>query len=262
MNDLLDLFPEDDFGFRLTLRRSDPRTFFAPTADGPAMLAERTKWLAQSPHDYVVMTSGARAGWAEFVELASGWTGQSVAADPAEMGGQLEPDVVLLSRDESGVFRVSGGVVVFPSHWSLPEKIGLTLLEVHGVVPGLNEAIGPAINTYLDKIKPGFAAGRPNWGLAATAAWNLHPDVKAPRLVAGLRADQMWLRIERQMLTPLPRSGDVLFGIRIERIRLDHVLSDPEVRSRFHRTVATMPLAVAAYKGLTEVRSELLSVSG
>lgn len=226
------------------------------------MLAERAKWLEQAPQDYAVMSEGARTGWNEFVELASEWSGESVSTDPIQTGRQLEPDVVLLSRDRDGTFRVSGGVVVFPSHWSLPEKIGRTLLEVHGVVPGLNVAIGPAIDKYLDKIKPGFAAGRPNWGLAATDAWNLHPNVKAPKLVAGLRTDQMWLRVERQMLTPLPRSGDMLFGIRIERIRLDHALNDIEVRRRFHRTITTMPAEVAAYKGLTEVRSELLSVSG
>lgn len=212
MSDLKDLFPEDDFGFRLTLRRSDPADFFAPSADGPAMLRERAKWLEQAPQDYAVMSDGARAGWNEFTDLASAWSGETVSSDPIQAGRQLEPDVVLLSRDRDGRFRVSGGVVVFPSHWSLPEKIGLTLLEVHGVVPGLNAAIGPAIDKYLDKIKPGFAAGRPNWGLAATDAWNLHPSVDAPKLEAGLGADQMWLRVERQILTPLPQSGDMLFA--------------------------------------------------
>lgn len=261
MSDLKDLFPEDDFGFRLTLRRSEPAEFFAPTEAGPAMLAERAKWLDHSPGDYAVITEGARAGWAEFVGLASTWSGESVSEDPLRAGRQFEPDVVLLSRDRDGVFRVSGGVVVFPSHWSLPEKIGLTLLEVHGVVPGLNAAIGPAIDKYLDKIKPGFAAGRPNWGLAATDAWNLHPSANAPKLVKGLRADQMWLRIERQILTPLPNSGDMLFGIRIERVRLDEALSDPEVRRRFHRTIATMPREVADYKGLLDVLGDLIDMA-
>ena len=260
MSDLKDLFPEDDFGFRLTLRRSNPAEFFSPTAEGPKMLAERSRWLSQSPADYAIMTDSAKAGWGEFVTLASEWRGESISTDPVQAGQQLEPDVVLLCRDDTGVFRVAGGVVVFPSHWALAEKIDLTLLEIHGVVPGLNAAIGPAIDKYLDKIKPGFAAGRPNWGLAATDAWNLHPAVNAPRLESGMPADQIWLRVERQILTPLPQTGAMLFGIRIERIRLDHALSDSAVRRRFHRTIATMPPAVAAYKGLADIKSDLLQI--
>jgi hypothetical protein len=261
MSDLKDLFSEESFGFRLTLRRSNWAEFFAPTADGPAMLAEREKWLQRAPGDYAILTESARAAWNEFVDLAAAGCGQSLSPDPAALGTQLEPDIVLLDRGEAGTFRVVGGVVVFPSHWALADKIGLSLREVHGVVPGLNTAIGPAIDTYLDKIKPGFSAGRPNWGLAATDALNLHPATRPPRLIAGMSSDQMWLRIERQLLTSLPHSGAVVFGIRIERVRLATVLLDPEVRRRFHRTIATMPPAVAAYKGLDAVIPDLLAFS-
>ncbi|GAB5559355.1 MAG: hypothetical protein SynsKO_10020 [Synoicihabitans sp.] len=256
-----DLFPDDDFGFRLTLRRGNPADFFAPTADHFTIRTARQEALDAAPENYVAMTAAGEAAWAEFVQTAGQWTSSTVAADPIAVGPQLEPDVVLLCRDSTGTFRVAGGVVVFPSHWSLPDKIGLTLLEVHGVVPGLNQQIGAAIDRYLDKIKPGFSAGRPNWGLAATDVWNLHPATHPPPLIAGLRPDQIWLRVERQILTPLPETGAMLFGIRIERIRLDKVLADSEVKQRFHRAIATMPPEVAAYKGLSDVREDLLSSS-
>jgi len=256
-----DLFPEDDYGFRLTLRRASPAGFFTSTSDHAEILAERRRCLASDPVDYCVMPTAAAPAWREFVTLASEWSGAAIAVDPVVAGGQLEPDIVLLMRDATGVFRVAGGVVVFPSHWALADKVGLTLLEVHHVVPGLNDAIGSAIDRYLDKIKPGFSAGRPNWGLAATDAWNLHPATHPPSLRSGMGADQIWLRVERQILTPLPESGAMLFGIRIERIRLDRVLTDPKVRRRFHRAIVTMPAEVAAYKGITDVLPALLKMS-
>lgn len=256
-----DLFPEEDYGFRLTLRREGPESFFAPTAEGPDMLQERQSALRDNPERYAIMGESAAAAWQEAVSCISAWAGTAVSADPVEAGGQFEPDVVLLCRDEERVFRTVGGIVVFPSHWALADKIGLSLLETHAVVPGLNASIGHAIDRYLDKIKPGFSAGRPNWGLAATDAWNLHPATHPPRLEAGMTADQMWLRVERQILTPLPESGAMLFGIRIERIRLDEVLGDPDVRRRFHRAIATMPPEVAAYKGLTLVADDLVRMS-
>ncbi len=256
-----DLFPDDDYGFRLTLRRGDPAEFFAPTTAHGKICDERSRFLATAPRDYAILTPSAVPAWSEYVEQARSWVGSPLSDDPVAIGGQLEPDVVLLCRDAAGVFRVAGGVVVFPSHWALADKIGLTLLEVHGVVPGLNDAIGPAIDRYLDKIKPGFAAGRPNWGLAATDAWNLHPTTNPPPLKTGLGTDRMWLRVERQILTPLPQTGAMLFGIRIERHRLDHVLADPDVRRRFHRAISTMPPAVSAYKGLADVAADLLRAS-
>ncbi len=55
MSDWSDLFPADDFGFRLTLRRGDPAEFFAPTAEANEILAERKKALEEVPENYAVI---------------------------------------------------------------------------------------------------------------------------------------------------------------------------------------------------------------
>lgn len=262
MRDLCELFPKDDFGFRLTLRRGAPSDFFAPSGEHESILTERRRCLAESPDDYAIIPEAARPAWGEFCAVAGEWVGQPVPEDPVAAGGRVEPDVVLMTRDAEGVFRLTGGVVVFPSHWALADKLEKTLLEIHGVVPGLNTSIGPAIDRYLDRLKPGFAAGRPNWGLAATDAMNLHPAINPPSLTPGMSFDDIWLRIEEQNLSVLPETGAVLFGIRIERIRLKEILVDPEIRDRFHHTLKTMPAAVAAYKGLADVMPDLLELSG
>ena len=70
--------------------------------------------------------------------------------------------------------------------------------------------------------------------------------------------DDIWLRIEEQNLSVLPENDAILFGIRIERIRLTEVLADNEIRQRFHHTLKTMPPAVATYKGLSNVLPDLL----
>lgn len=261
MRDLRELFPKDDFGFRLTLRRGAPSDFFAPSEEHESILAERRRCLAEAPDDYAIIPEVARPAWNEFCGVAGEWIGQSVPEDPVTAGGIVEPDVILMTRDADGVFRLTGGVVVFPSHWALADKLEKALLEIHGVVPGLNASIGPAIDRYLDRLKPGFSAGRPNWGLAATDAMNLHPAINPPRLTRGMSIDDIWLRIEEQNLSVLPETGAVLFGIRIERIRLKEVLANVEIRHRFHHTLKTMPATAAAYKGLADVMPNLLELS-
>ena len=64
--------------------------------------------------------------------------------------------------------------------------------------------------------------------------------------------------MEHQLLTALPQSGAILFGIRLALHPIEEVLVDADLRTRLHRALETMPDAVAAYKGLAESRPELL----
>ncbi len=249
---LAELFPPQDYGYHLTLRRGNITAFFAPSAQAPSVLAERRRWLESAPEHYVVDPADEREVWVETADLL-----QTTAVTPSEIGGRFEPDLVILRRDASGVFRLSSGVVVFPTGWSLPEKTGLTLAETHGVVPGLNPAIGAAINRLLDRLKPGQATLRDNWGLTATPELNLHPAQPRPRLQADTPPENVWLRVEHQILTVLPVSGAVLFGIRVALHPLTAILDDPAARVGLHRALTTMPAPMAGYKGLAAIMPAL-----
>ncbi|MES1166778.1 MAG: heme-dependent oxidative N-demethylase subunit alpha family protein, partial [Pseudomonadota bacterium] len=156
--------------------------------------------------------------------------------------------------------RLRAGAVCFPSSWALTEKTGLTLDEIHGVVPGLNPALAPAIGQFLGKLRPGAPFERANWGLAATPELNLHPALARPRLGA-LDVPRTWVRVEYQILAALPQTSGILFGIHIRNVPLAEILADPALRAGLHRALATMPDALAAYKGLTPVRADLIRLS-
>lgn len=182
------------------------------------------------------------------------------AADPAacaELGRRLEPDFLLLSRDDEGAFRMRAGCVCFPSSWSLAEKMGRTLEEIHGVVPGLNTALARPISGFLAKMLPGISWLRANWGLSRSAELNQHPSRKLPRLDATVRPDEVWLRVEWQALVSLPQAGGVCFGIRVEVFAMEEVLRD--AAAGFARALRTMPDDVAAYKGIAAARARILS---
>ncbi|MEY4090242.1 MAG: hypothetical protein RJB55_2513, partial [Verrucomicrobiota bacterium] len=65
----------------------------------------------------------------------------------------------------------------FPTSWSLEEKIGRGLEEIHGPVPGLNAALGPSIHQVLGRhtplrhpvrqLPPSLLAGRFQRGVAS-----------------------------------------------------------------------------------------------
>ena len=186
---LTELFPEGDYAFRLTLRRAEPREFFGRMDTSGAMLRERERWLSESPGRYAALQPEGDALLAEFWELAGGWDAEVAGKSEgcwtmAEVGRRFEPDILLLGRDAAGAFRLRGGALCFPTGWALEERMGQTLEDIHGVVPGLNAALGAQIGQFLARLRPGLAYVRHNWGIATTDELNLHParGVPAPEV--------------------------------------------------------------------------------
>jgi hypothetical protein len=267
---LLEVFPDEDYRFHLTLRPSDPARFFQP-ADA-AVLEQRRHWLRADPVRYVGTTPEAAAALPRLETAFQDWTlsppptGSTIERLIA-WGGSVESDFVLLTPNSTGAFCFRAGVVCFPSSWALEEKLGHTLDEIHGPVPTLNADLGASIGRFLTRLKPGVAYERANWGLAATPELNLHPALDRPRLSATMEWPGVWVRIEDQILVSLsPSAHDngpvVLFGIRLRILPGVEVVGDPELRQRVRRALATMPDDVAAYKGLAAVRGRLVAALG
>lgn len=264
---LTDLFPDADFGFSMRLRPGDPAEFFAPTAHAGTILVERARWLQQNPARYTVLdpafpeiiapliafTHAARHEWAPFAD------GTELVLDRLRQLGRVwEPDFLVLVPDAAGRFVLRAGCVCFPSGWALEEKVGRPIDEIHGVVPGLNAAIGAKIHQFLARLKPGAGWYRSNWGLSSSAEFNQHPSRAINQLARDTDPETTWLRIEHQVLTGLPDSPAILFGIRLENVSLAKVKADAAIRVGLRRALITMPDAMAAYKNLTAVRPALI----
>ncbi len=252
------LFPEGDYRFHLTLRRGEPADFFRPWDATGAVLAERRRWLAETPARHAALQPEGAAVLAEWAEMAADW-GLPAPKTVGELGANFEPDILLLAPGADGAFRLRGGALCFPTGWALEEKIGHPLDFIHGVVPGLNAALASPIQQFLAKLKPGVAFLRDNWGLAATDALNLHPARRVAPPAPPVALERLWLRVEHQALVALPRTGGIVFGIRIALHRLDDVARDP-VAPRLAQALASMPEEVAAYKRLDAIRAEVVAL--
>jgi hypothetical protein len=141
----------------------------------------------------------------------------------------------------------------------LQEKLGHTLEFIHGIVPGLNPTLGAAIHQFISKLKPDVAFLRDNWGIAATAELNLHPERGLPPPELPVALDRLWLRVERQALVALPRTRGIVFGIRIELHRLDTLFGTP-AGAGLRRALETMPAELAAYKRLSTTRPQIVGM--
>jgi len=263
---LSELFGDEDYRFQMRFTRGLPAAYFGPTLAHADLIAERRRWLINSPATYSALLPDGERLLHEAAGLARQWHGfdGAAAGDSSALcralGGFWETDFLLLKLDGADAIRLVGGCLCFPSHWRLTDKIGKTIEFIHGPVPGLNKDLGASIHKFLAALKPGVSWQRVNWGLSGSPELNQHPDRKLPRLDARVRLDQVWLRVEEQALVALPESGGILFGIRIVNHPLAEVRNDPLIVERFCRALETMPEEMARYKNLSESRAEIIKL--
>jgi dimethylamine monooxygenase subunit A len=251
------IFPPGNHRWTMGLRPAEVGEYFAPTAERDSVLRERRGWLADDFSAYAAALPGAEQAIDEtrdyLAELGLPIPAGPVA-DPASqlaaLGSAVEQDLAWLQADTDGTHRLTGGVVCFPSSWALTEKLGLPIREVHAPVPKLDEQLGRQVDSFLAKLEPGAAWTRENWSLAGDAELNHHPARPRGEIRDDATADQVWIRLEHQLLLRLPRSRAVLFGIHVDPVPLATVIQDRATAGRLLRLLETMAADALAYKRL------------
>ena len=251
----LRLLPGRAYRFAMGMRRGEGAGFFGRGPEAGAVLAERRRLVAEAWEEYVLEPEGVSVGLGEALGLMRGWTGLGLMGI-REAAEEVETDWMVLERDGCEEFRVRAGVVCFASGWSLREKAGQTVAEVHGPVPGLEAGLGKSIAVFLDRLGPGSVWCRDNWGLSADPGRDHHPRRVLPRLGSGATLDGTWLRLEEQLVAGLG-SGGVLFAIRVTSHRLDEVARVRGAAVGLAEALRTMSDAVAEYKGVAAARERL-----
>lgn len=259
------VFADTNHRWQMALRRGEGAPFFRDWDSSGGMKAERCKWLEQDLPRYAGLTDQAIPALHETVEYARSLGIQvPESSDPNQLLVQLsnswEPDFAWMHLQADGRYHLIGGVVCFPSSWALEEKVGRPMSEVHGPVPGLNDALGAKIETFFQKLEPGVVWLRDNVNYSRSGELNLHPALKRPRFDSSVTVDEFWIRMEHQLLLKLPKSESILFGIRVNLIPITHFRDKPEAANRLARFLTTMTEEAATYKGLAPARQKLIAI--
>lgn len=187
--------------------------------------------------------------------------GRCVALDdalpPLKLAARLvAEDLVLMRRNADGTgWRIAAASLHFPSSWSLAEKFGRALADVHAPVPGF--ARGTRTATIIDRIFDNLHVDQPVW----RTNFSLYDDdlLHHPGRGAGQARNRddlgRFIRSEYQTLRKLPDSGDILFTIRIHIDPLAALARHPD-RAALGRdlvvALGALDAAQLAYKGLDD----------
>jgi len=259
------IYPHPTHRWSMSVRPGNFADYFAVLDANDAVRAERTRWLAEDAATYAAMLPSADVALRETADLARSLGASLDPTLPAselllELGRAWEPDFVWMHPDGAGSHRLTGGVVCFPSMWALQDKIGRTMHDVHDPVPELNATLGRPIESYLARQQPGDVWERENVNFSRDAELNHHPSSPHRAIDATITAEEFWIRFEHQLLLKLPKSGSILFGIRIELIPLSEILFDAHAAQRLAAMFVTMSPAAAEYKGIASARAQLVAM--
>jgi hypothetical protein len=181
---------------------------------------EEKRQLLASKYDVVVATNPAGdEGSAELLAEVTAFLKANFASLPTASSPRDHPivaaarliqeDLCLLVRSDA--WRLQAACVCFPSRWNLASKLGTTLDDIHGPVPGYDVELSRPTNAFFERLKPERSFWRLNWTLIDNPA--LHQPTSARRSPNG-DLDDWYFRVERQTLRRLPESDAVVFTIR------------------------------------------------
>ncbi|TPL80898.1 DUF3445 domain-containing protein [Mesorhizobium sp. B2-3-14] len=284
--------------FTIGLKPLDPANWIEVDGHLLPYLAEKRRLYAEIPERVFVEQDGTRDAQQEVLELLGAYlperfpdTHRRSDAGVAIVGAMSRPtipsslagaplvaasllvqeDLILMRRGEDG-WRLAAGSLCFPSSWSLVEKFGKPLQQIHEPVPGFGPGTRPAdlINRMFDGLQ-GQAVERYNWSIQSGDAL-YHPlsnieridraTSRPTRFPDGDVKTHAFIRVERQTLRKLPASRDILFTIRIHLDPLAVLARHPDratLAASFAAQLEALDVAQLDYKGLTSDRDRLIA---
>jgi hypothetical protein len=191
------------------------------------------------------------------------WNLAAPDRDPLEVAGLLvQEDLCLIDPDAPDGPTLIAGVLCFPSHWSLRQKLGRPLAAIHAPVPMYGDRLAAPVDRLMRHLKTGRLAERFNWGLTDCAALRQpaghgRTDTN-PVVTAENAGESLYMRVERQTLSVLAESRVVLFTIRVHRYGLSR-LAAPDIAGRLAAAVRALPPELLAYKSIAPFREAALA---
>ena len=248
---------EEGADFTIGLKPIAPGQWLEGGEANPA--ARKDPLFAEARELVWAETPGSRAGQQEVLELIE----QAIGPDPKPGGPRRDlpplyaaarrvPDDLCLMQKVDGQWRLTALSLSAGSFFKAGEVAGRNLAELHGPVNGFGERFLTRVQRIFEGLRPDLILERRNWTVLNSP--ELHTPDSAPiraRVgeIAPAEAGQtLRLRVERQTLRRLPRTGGALFTIRVWVGPLATVAEDPARLAAFARAWRSATPEFRAYK--------------
>ena len=239
--------------FAIGLAPIDEADWLEGEEDAPAA---RKDALFETARDLVwAETEGSRPAQEEvlaLVEHALGQASDRPDLPPLYAASRMVADDLCLMEKRNGEWTLTALSLSAPTFFTAADSVGKSLSGLHGPVPGFGERFLSRVGRIFDGLREGLILQRRNWTVLNSSELHL-PDpapvrARIPEITDA--ASQLFLRVERQTLRRLPRTGAALFTIRVWRHPLGDLLHEPEGLAAFAQAWRGASEDFRAYKKL------------
>jgi hypothetical protein len=217
--------------------------------------ARKDPLLAAHPGLVWAETADSRPAQAEALEMVEAALGSAPTPPdlpPLYAAARRVPDDLCLMEKRDGQWRLTALSLSAGGFFTAEEVIGRSLAELHGPVNGFADRFLARVHRIFEGLRPGLVLERRNWTVLNSDA--LHTPSSAPirarigEIAPSEAGEVLHLRVERQTLRRLPRTGGALFTIRVWLAPLASLADDPARLAAFAAAWRAATPELRAYK--------------
>jgi hypothetical protein len=264
-DEMMPVEQSDEFRHRVGTKPLDVEDWLPDDVESAPTIGMKRRLLGERRDEVVAIHPGGEDVAEEAAHLVASFKGATISGtgiDALLQAALLVPDDLTVlqprtSPDGEEQLLFVAGVVCSPSRWRLATKMGKDMLSVHQPVSRYAQHIGAPVDTLLRRLAVDRPLWRSNWTLEDHPALFQPEPPSAPLLSDPSR---LWVRMERETLRRLPRSGGVLFTIRGFQQPLADFVANSDERVRTMRAlISRLPDDVARYKSILLYRERVLT---
>jgi hypothetical protein len=246
---------EEAAEFRIGLRPVAEEAWLEGGEADPA--ARKDPLFEARRSDVWAALAGSEPAQIEALQMISGAAGRPLAAGslpPLYAAAREVADDLCIMERLDGAWSLTALSLSAGTFFTASEVIGRSLAELHRPVAGFDSRLLPRVERIFDALRPELILERRNWTVVNT------PDLFTPsaepmrsqigRIAPEEAGQRLHLRVERQTVRRLPRTGAVLFTIRVWVDPLERLTAEPSRLARFAQAWRTASPEFRAYKKL------------
>ena len=245
---------EEAHEFTIGLKPISPEAWFE---GGEADPARRKDGLLAAQGGLVwAEAAGSRPGQAEVLGLVAQALGREIPPEswpPLYAASRQVADDLCLMEKRDGEWRLTALSLSAGSFFTASDVVGRSLAELHGPVTGFAERLLTRVTRIFEGLRDGLVLERRNWSVVNSD--ELFTPSSAPQrarigeIEPERAAEALFVRVERQTLRRLPRTGGAVFTIRVWLDPLSAIAAEPGRLAAFAHAWRNVPPEFAAYKG-------------
>ncbi|KAJ5946951.1 hypothetical protein N7454_003790 [Penicillium verhagenii] len=162
-------------------------------------------------------------------------------------------DLSVLMMNGDGEYYLAASASLFPTGWTVEERIGWTITQMHAPVPLWHQQVACSVSKFLARLSPTSPMERSNYFVEVKRPDEdlydilYRPGSLCEKELSDPSPDEIIIRRERQTFRRLPRTGAIVFGVKTYLTPLRQL--PMQELENLAKEMKTWPDYVSEYKG-------------